>query len=156
MVQNPAISGSAVGPDAAGSRAAEAPAAAQRLRLLAWATLMALVAQFLLGTATSLYVTVPHRHPWTASHPAVVLWAHIVVGVALIGNAFMVLGRARAGGSPAVLGWALAGLLGIVGAAAAGAGFVGAGGSTGASMGMAVGFAVAVVSYAVVLWQTPR
>ena len=156
MVQDPAISGSAAGQNPAGSGSAEDPAFAPRLRLLAWATLMELVVQFLLGTATALYVTVPHRHPWTASHPAVLLWAHIVVGVALIGNAFMVLGRARAGSSPAVLGWALAGLLGIVGAAAAGAGFVGAGGSTGASMGMAVGFAVAVVSYAAVLWQTPK
>lgn len=124
-----------------------------RLRLAAWATLMALVVQFALGIATTLYVTVPRRHPWTSTHPAALLWAHVVVGVALIGNAFMVLARARASGSPAALAWALIGLVGIIAAAGAGAGFVGGGQSSGASMAMAMGFALAVVAYATVLWK---
>lgn len=114
---------------------------------------MALVVQFVLGIATTLYVTVPHHNPWTSAHPAALLWAHVVVGIALIGNAFMVVARARAAESPAALAWAMVGLIGIVGAAAAGASFVGGTQSNAASLVMALAFAVSVVAYATVLWK---
>lgn len=137
-----------------------APAAAAdlgRVRLLAWASVLALLVQFLLGTATNLWVTIPHDRPWTGASPVALLWAHIVVGVALLGNGFMLVGRAaRVPGDSRPLASAALSMVGVLVALGAGVDFVGGSQSNGASMAMAAGFAVAVAGAAGVLWLVPR
>lgn len=134
----------------------EAAGARSRLRLLAWATVAALLVQFLLGMADNLYLVIPAHHSWTDAHPLVLLYAHVVVGLALLGNSFMVLARSHAAGSPVVVAAALIGLAGIVVAVIFGVAFVSDGQANSASLGMSGGFALAVVSYAGVLWAVPR
>jgi hypothetical protein len=137
-------------------RAPATPEPVGRVRLLAWMSVLALLVQFLLGTATSLWVTIPRHHPWTGASPAALLWAHVVVGVALLGNGFMLVGRAaRVTDDSRVLGSAAFSLAGVLGALAAGVSFVGGSQGNGASMAMAVGFAVAVAGAVGVLWFVP-
>lgn len=124
----------------------------RRLRLAAGTSVLVLLVQFFLGMANNLFVTIPHRHPWTAATPAGLLWAHVVLGVALLGNAFVVLNRSRAADRPAVAGCALLALVGVVVAIAAGVAFVGGDQAAGASMAMSAGFALAVAGYAGILW----
>lgn len=127
-----------------------------RLRLLAWTSVLALLVQFLLGMANNLFVTVPHHRPWTGASPLGLLWAHIVVGVALLGNGFMLVNRARASSDARVTGLALLALLGVLVALVAGVTFVGGSQANGASMAMSLGFALAVAGAAGVLWLAPR
>lgn len=130
--------------------------ASERLRLLAWVSVLALLVQFLLGVATNLWVRIPHHHPWTGASPLALLWVHIVVGVALLGNGLMLVGRAsRDSADSRVLGSAALALVGLLVAVGAGAGFVGGSQSNGASMAMAGGFALAMAGTAAVLWLVP-
>lgn len=120
--------------------------------MLAFATLAALLVEFLLGVATNLYVTVPENHPWTKAHPALLLYAHVAVGLALLANSMAFQVRATGSGPRDAVRLGAAGMIGVATASGAGAFFVSGGGSSDlASFVMSLGFAVAVLAYAAVL-----
>lgn len=119
-----------------------------RLGFLAWTTVLALLVQFLLGVANNLFTVIQPHHPWTSSSPLGLLWAHVVVGVALLGNAVMVLRRTSGMANGRLVGAAVTGLAGVLAADIAGVLFVVDSQTNAASMVMSAGFAVAVAAYA--------
>jgi hypothetical protein len=128
----------------------ETKQASQKLRLLAFTTLVALLVQFLLGMATNLYVTVPQHDPWATVHPAVLLYLHGFLGVALTVNSVMVQSKAAKVIDRRAALCGAVGLAGIVVAFVAGLYFV-SGTSNAASLFMSGGFAMAAMAYATIL-----
>ncbi|MHB8189782.1 MAG: hypothetical protein ACYDHP_05060 [Ferrimicrobium sp.] len=123
--------------------------AARRLRLLSFWTMVTLAVELLLGVATNLWVTLPSSNPWNGANPAWLMYAHAVVGLALLGNAVMVLSRAWESNVSGAVLWGIVGLVGILIAIVAGASFVVVGGTSNLmSFAMAVGFAASIVAYA--------
>jgi uncharacterized BrkB/YihY/UPF0761 family membrane protein len=123
-------------------------------------TLVLLMVEFLLGAATSLYVTIPTHHQGAGSTLGSLLWSfasglpllvvHVVVGMLLLVSGIELVMHAVRGGRRATVWLAALGLAGILLAAIAGAVFVSDGQNAG-SMLMSVGFAVTAVCYVVIL-----
>lgn len=126
-----------------------------------------LLAQFLLGIATNLYVTIPRDHPgttagyfagigkgigWAVGSGPVPLAIHAALGSALVLVAITVLvlamrSRARR--------WIVCGLIGLIAVIAAwfnGVSFINVGQHNLNSMIMSAGFAAAVASYGAALY----
>ena len=124
-----------------------APKAANRIRMASFGALTMLVIQFVLGTAYSLYGTAPASGKSVGMFSSPLLAIHVIVGILLVIAAVMLVVRAvQARHAPSVA-TTVAGLLVIIGALGAGSAFA-KDGSSGASLGMAVLTAVAMLCYA--------
>jgi len=116
-----------------------------------------LLIQYGLGMVVNLYVTVPQQDQGRGFLAAigralgngpVALGAHAALGLLLILGAISLVIRAAAARQRAAVWLSVAGLLGIVGAAASGAGFVNSG-ADGASLAMALLTGVALLCYVI-------
>ena len=137
-----------------------------RLRGLTIVTLVLLAAQFLLGMAVNLFVTIPTNHPganppeyfsgvfqsvkWAVTSPSSPLWLllHASLGLALVVFALALLLSAiiaRKGGWIAV---AIIGFIGVLGAGFNGGSFLNYNQDF-SSMLMSVGFILAMVTYSI-------
>lgn len=134
-------------------------------------SLVTLVAQFMLGMATNLFVDVPKDHPganppeyfsgvfsnviWAILHgPSIWLTLHAILGLLLVAFGFRMLVPAIRSRDRVVITTAIAGALGMVGAGFNGGSFLNYHEDF-SSMLMATFFAIAVTSYAVGLWAMP-
>ena len=127
--------------------AALTPKAANRIRMASFGALTMLVIQFVLGTAYSLYGTAPTSGKSVGMFSSPLLAIHVIMGILIIIAAIMLVVRAvQARHRPTII-TTVAGLLVILGAFGAGSSFT-QDGSNGASLGMAVLAAVAMLCYA--------
>jgi hypothetical protein len=141
---------------------------------MAWATLImigALLAQFLLGMATNLFVTIPAHHPgarpgnyfvgsgqsvgWAITSGPLALAAHAILGILLVVAGFVLISLAASSGRRGVLIASILGALFILGAGFNGASFLNFNDNP-SSMIMAGLFAAALACYVVVLFQLNR
>jgi len=121
--------------------------AANRIRMASFGALTMLVIQFVLGTAYSLYGTAPASGKSVGMFSGPLIAIHVIVGILLIIAAIMLVVRAvQARHAPSIATTA-AGLLVILGAFGAGESFT-RDGSNGASLGMALLTALAMLCYA--------
>jgi len=119
----------------------------RRLRRLAVAMTLLLLAQFVLGMVVNLYVTIPASGNVTG-RAAVFLYAHMVLGIALLVIALVLAGLAVAARRRP---WLIASAIGVAAIALAilgGLTFLIDGGHPGDSLLMAMGFIIAITSYA--------
>jgi hypothetical protein len=131
-------------PDPAGGALARRPFDVRRVGL---ALVGALLLEFLLGLATSLWVTLgPPAHPWSHISHIALFGAHGVIGIAIGAMALVALGRTVDAHGPVRL-WALVGLVSVLVALACGLKFVDSTGNDGWSFGMGCGWAIAVFAY---------
>ena len=127
--------------------AALAPKAANRIRMASFGALTMLVIQFVLGTAYSLYGTAPTSSKSVGMFSSPLLAIHVIMGILLVIAAIMLVVRAiQARHTPSIT-TTIIGLLAILGAFGAGSSFT-QNGSNGASLGMALLTAVAMLCYA--------
>jgi hypothetical protein len=138
---------------------------------MAWATLImigALLAQFVLGMATNLFVTIPAHHPganpknyfvgaghslgWAITSGLLPLAAHVILGIVLVVAGFVLIQLAASSGNRGVLISSVLGALFTLGAAFNGASFLNFNDDP-SSMIMAGLFAAALACYVVVLFQ---
>jgi hypothetical protein len=123
------------------------PKAAGRIRMASFGALTMLVIQFALGTAYSLYGTGPASSRPVGMFSSPLLAIHVIVGILLIIAAVMLVVRAIQARYAPSIATTVAGLLVILGAFGAGSSFT-RDGSSGASLGMALLTAVAMLCYA--------
>jgi hypothetical protein len=130
-------------------KAGSAPAAAraERIRMASFGALTMLILQFVLGTAYNLYGTAPTAGKSIGMFSSPLLAIHVILGILLIVAAAMLVFRAAGARSGPVIATSAVGLLAVLGAAGAGSAFTGHG-ANGASLGMAVATAVAMLCYA--------
>jgi heme A synthase len=125
-----------------------APKTANRIRMASFGALTMLVIQFVLGTAYSLYGTAPTSGKSVGMFSSPLLAVHVILGILLVIAAIMLVVRAiQARHTPSVV-TTVVGLLVILGALGAGSSFA-KDGSNGASLGMALLTAIAMLCYAV-------
>ena len=123
------------------------PNAANRIRMASFGALTMLVIQFVLGTAYSLYGTAPTSDKSVGMFSSPLLAIHVILGILLIIAAVMLVVRAvQARHRPTIITNVI-GLLVILGAFGAGSSFT-QDGNNGASLGMAILAAVAMLVYA--------
>jgi heme A synthase len=135
---------------------ATTPARLERIRLASFGALTMLFLQFVLGAAYSLYGTAPTAKKSVGLFSSPLLAIHVVLGILLLIAAGMLVFRvvqARAGG--ALLVMSVVGLVAVIGAAGAGSSFA-QDGANGASLGMAIATAVAMLCYTVNLVILPH
>jgi hypothetical protein len=141
------------------SKAGSARPAAQseRIRMASFGALTMLILQFALGTAYNLYGTAPTAAKSIGMFSSPLLAIHVVLGILLIVVAAMLVFRAVQAKSGPVLATSIVGLLAVLGAAGAGSAFTN-NGNNGASLGMALATAVAMLCYAanLVILGKPR
>jgi hypothetical protein len=129
---------------------------------MALAMFVSLIAQFLVGIAANLWVRIPSDHPgvsanyfvgtlggvwWALTQAALLLQVHVALGV-VVGVGSVVLGlRAFVDRRSRGIWWPIVGWVGVAMAAANGAAFLNYGHAF-SSMLMSVGFAIAILSYA--------
>jgi heme A synthase len=121
--------------------------AANRIRMASFGALTQLVIQFVLGTAYSLYGTAPTSSKSVGIFSSPLLAIHVIMGILLIIAAIMLVVRAIQARHAPSIATTVAGLLVILGASGAGSSFA-QDGSNGASLGMALLTAVAMLCYA--------
>jgi len=142
----------------------------QRLRGQLLGMLFMLIAQFLLGMAVNLFVTITRHHPganpseffsgaaksvfWAISQAPVLLILHAILGLLLAVNSIVILVAAFRLPSTAVRVLAALGALGIIGAGFNGASFLNYNHDVNSYV-MSVGFALATVVYVQMLAMTP-
>lgn len=140
------------------------------LRSMALVAFALLIVQFLLGMWVNLWIPIPQNHPgvspdyftgvlhgvpWALLHGGAMLTLHVALGITLFLWAIgLVLHASRARGRVG-RGWAWLGLFGIFAAAGNGASFLNFGKDF-SSFLMAVGFAIALVAYAMLLQEASR
>lgn len=123
------------------------PRSERRLRRLGVAMTLLLLAQFILGMVVNLYVTIPASGNVTG-RAAVFLYAHMVLGTALLVVALVLTGLAAAARRRP---WLIASAIGVTAIALAiwsGLTFLIDGGRPADSFLMAIGFIIAITSYA--------
>jgi heme A synthase len=131
------------------SQTGQRPSAqAGRLRMASFGALTMLILQFALGTAYNLYGTAPTAAKSIGMFSSPLLAIHVILGILLILTAAVLVFRAVTAKAPAVIGASVVGLVAVIGAAAAGSAFTSRG-ADGASLGMALGTAIAMLCYAV-------
>ena len=123
------------------------PKAANRIRMASFGALTMLVIQFVLGTAYGLYGTAPTSSKSIVMFSSPLLAVHVIVGILLIIAAIMLVVRAVQARHTPSIATTVAGLLVILGAFGAGSSFT-RDGSNGASLGMALLTALAMLCYA--------
>jgi len=125
-----------------------------RIRMSSLGAVIMLIIQFILGIIDNLYETAPTPHKSVGLFSSPVLALHVILGilllVAAIGQLIRVIGT-RHGLAISMSGL---GFLGILAAFFAGLGFLG-NGAAGASLGMALAFAVALTAYVVLVFALP-
>ena len=134
------------------ARASE-PSQASRLARLRMASLGAvamLIIQYVLGIIYNLYGTMPTAAKSIGLFSSPVLALHVIMSILLLIAAVMLLVRAIGARHRLTISMAAVGLIGIVAAGFAGLAFTSKG-SAGASLGMALAFAVSLACYVVVL-----
>jgi len=114
------------------------------LRRVGLASVIALLVQFVLGVAASLWVTIGTKRPWSHIGNVALFGIHGVLGVAMALMSFVVVGLAFEEGSRPTKTWAAVALFGVLAALGCGFGFVESGGASGYSFGMALGWALAL------------
>jgi heme A synthase len=130
------------------SKAGQQPAAqAERLRMASFGALTMLILQFALGTAYNLYGTAPTASKPVGAFSSPLLAIHVVLGILIVIAAIMLVFRAVQAKARPILITSVIGLLAVLGAAGAGSAFIGKG-DNGASLGMALATAVAMLCYA--------
>jgi ABC-type transport system involved in cytochrome c biogenesis permease subunit len=123
------------------------PKQANRIRMASFGVLTQLIVQFVLGAAYSLYGTAPAPAKSVGMFSSPLLAVHVAWGILLVLTAIVVVVRAvQARHAPSIATTAV-GLLTILGAFGAGSSFT-RDGASGASLGMAVLTAVAMLAYA--------
>jgi hypothetical protein len=140
------------------SEAGKQPAAqAERLRMASFGALTMLILQFALGTAYNLYGTAPAAGKPVGAFSSPLLAIHVILGILTIIAAIMLVFRAVQAKARTILITSVIGLLAVVGAAGAGSAFISQG-DNGASLGMALATAVAMLCYAanLVILGKPR
>jgi heme A synthase len=123
------------------------PKAASRIRMASFGALTMLVTQFALGTAYSLYGTAPTNSKSVGMFSSPLLAVHVILGILLVVTAVMLVVRAIQARHAPSIATTVAGLVVILGAFGAGSSFA-RDGSNGASLGMALLTAVAMLCYA--------
>jgi heme A synthase len=114
------------------------------LRRVGFASVIALLVQFVLGVAASLWVTLGTKEPWSHIGNVALFSIHGVIGVAIALMSFVVVGLAWEEGPRTTKTWAAVALFGVLAALGCGFGFVESGGASGYSFGMALGWALAL------------
>lgn len=128
----------------------------ERIRMASFGALTMLFLQLVLGAAYSLYGTAPTASTSVGLFSSPLLAIHVVLGILLVIAAAMLVFRVvQAKAGTALLVTSVVGLVAILGAAGAGSSFA-QDGSDGASLGMAIATAVAMLCYTVNLVLLPH
>jgi heme A synthase len=127
----------------------------ERVRMASFGALTMLVLQFVIGTAYNLYGTAPTAKKSVGLFSSPLLAIHVILGILLVIAAAMLVFRAVQAKSGAVLATSIAGLVAILAAGGAGSSFA-QDGADGASLGMAIATAVAMLCYAANLVIIPH
>ena len=127
----------------------------ERVRMASFGALTMLVLQFVIGTAYNLYGTAPTSAKSVGLFSSPLLAIHVILGILLIIAAAVLVFRAVQAKSGATAAASIVGLVAIVAAAGAGSSFA-HDGANGASLGMAIGTAVAMLCYAAILVIVPH
>ena len=125
-----------------------------RLRMSSFGLVTMLIIEYILGTIYSLYGTMPTAKKSIGLFSSPVLALHVIVAVLLLIAAVMQLVRAVGARHRPTIWMSAVGLAGILAAAFAGLGFTGSG-AAGASLGMAIAFAISLASYVVIIVVLP-
>jgi hypothetical protein len=125
-----------------------------RIRISSLGGVIMLILQFILGIIYNLYGTAPTGTKSIGWFSSPVLALHVIVGFLLLIAAAGQLVRAIGTRHPLATWMSAIGLLGILGALFAGMAFTGKG-SDGASLGMALAFAVSLACYVVLVFALP-
>jgi hypothetical protein len=139
-------------------RAGERPAVlTERLRMANFGALTMLVLQFVLGTAYNLYGTAPTAKKSISMFSSPLLAVHVILGILIILVAATLVFRSVQAKVSPVTAASVVALLAVLGAFGAGSAFAGSG-NNGASFGMALATAVAMLCYAtnLVILGRPR
>ena len=127
----------------------------ERVRMASFGALTMLILQFVIGVAYNLYGTAPTAKKSVGLFSSPLLAIHVILGILLIITAAVLVFRAVQAKSGAVLVTSIVGLVAILGAAGAGSSFA-QDGANGASLGMAIATAVAMLCYAINLVILPH
>jgi hypothetical protein len=144
-------------PDTRAAAAATVPSRAARLTRLRMSSLglvTMLILEFILGIIYNLYGTAPTAKKSIGLFSSPVLALHVILGILLFIAAVAQLGRAIGTRHNLTIWMSAAGLAGVLGAGFAGLGFTGSG-AAGASLGMALAFAVSLAAYVVLVFALP-
>lgn len=125
-----------------------------RLRMSSFGLVTMLILQFVLGVIYNLYGTAPTPSKSVGMFSSPVLALHVILFFLLVIAAVGQLIRAIGARHQLTLWMSAVGLLGILGAGFAGIGFIG-NGDAGASLGMALAFAVSLAAYVVLVFALP-
>jgi hypothetical protein len=115
------------------------------LRRAGFALVLALLAEFVLGLAASLWVTIDRAKPWSHIGNGVLLAAHAIVGAAIAFMALLVLSRAAEAEARTRL-WATVSLVAVFAALVCVFEFVSSGGASGWSFAMGLAWATALLA----------
>ena len=142
--------------DASGTRAAGQDQAIRlvRLRGASFGVVVMLILQFILGMIYNLYGTVPTSAKPVGLFSSPDLALHVILGFLLLLAAIGQLVQAIGARHQLSIWLSAIGLLSIIGAGFAGLGFAGSG-ADGASLGMSLAFATALVCYVVLVFALP-
>lgn len=125
-----------------------------RLRMSSLGLVTMLIIEFVLGTVYNLYGTAPTSTKSIGLFSSPDLALHVIVGILLFIAAVVQLVRAIGARHRLAISMSALGLLGILGAGFSGLGFTG-NGAAGASLGMALAFAVSLACYVVLVFALP-
>jgi hypothetical protein len=125
-----------------------------RIRMSSLGGVIMLIIEFILGTVYNLYGTAPTAHKSIGLFSSPVLALHVIVAVLLLIAAVGQLVRAIGTRHKLTIWMSAIGLLGILGAGFSGIGFT-SNGAAGASLGMALAFAVSLAAYVVLVFALP-
>jgi len=122
-----------------------------RLRMSSLGLVTMLILEFILGIVYNLYGTAPTSTKSIGLFSSPVLALHVVLAILLVVAAVMQLIRAVGARHRLTIWMSAIGLLGILAAGFAGLAFTG-NGAAGASLGMALAFAVSLAAYVVLVF----
>jgi hypothetical protein len=125
-----------------------------RIRMSSLGAVVMLIVQFVLGVIYNLYGTAPTSAKSVGLFSSPDLALHVILGILLVIAALGQLVRAIGVRHRLTIWLSAVGLVAIVAAGFAGLGFAG-NGAAGASLGMALAFAVALACYVVLVFALP-
>ena len=125
-----------------------------RIRMSSLGAVAMLLIQFILGIVYNLYGTAPTAKKSIGLFSGPVLALHVIVAILLVIAAIGQLVRAIGTRHRLTIWMSAVGLVAILAAGFAGMGFAG-NGAAGASLGMALAFAVALAAYIVLVFALP-
>jgi heme A synthase len=119
----------------------------ERIRMASFGALTMLILQFVIGVAYNLYGTAPTATKSVGMFSSPLLAIHVILGILLVIAAAVLVFRAVQAKSRPALATSIIGLVAIIGAGISGGQFA-QNGAEGASLGMAIATAVAMLCYA--------